>query len=379
MIRKRVCIFVCILLFLPLLCFAETVVGTISYLTGWVDLQSNGEVIELYEDAIGTEIHNYDVIETGDDGIVEITLEGFKNHGSTITIQEHTTFSFTTSIENEQTRFTGTLIAGSMGLKLNKLIGTETVSVKSQSVVMGVRGTTFSIQEAPEGSVLVTCGEGQVLCTEGEREAYAEPGSVVTRNYDESLYATSIAVEDIDLYREFWFNQREEVFKRGALTFIKGYYRRYISLLPKFLEAFENMQRLAEDLQYYAEDKEATTGEIMIFKQEVSPAIIRLRSVLPSFQEVFYSLNTIERYHKEGYGRGMITDAVSSTFFFRQFNEVKTDLVYNMAMARYWFSLFSRLPSTGTDLFDQDPDLEMDSLMDDVFGGDSLMDTPSFP
>ena len=58
------------------------------------------------------------------------------------------------------------MVAGQISSKLAKISGSPSLQVQTDSVVMGVRGTEFSIASSVNGSILVVCTEGAVACSD---------------------------------------------------------------------------------------------------------------------------------------------------------------------------------------------------------------------
>ena len=74
--------------------FAKSVTGVITYIEGYVDLYRDGELFDWSLVDIGFGIEEFDLIETGDDGLVEIVINHPSGSKTTITVKSGTTFYF---------------------------------------------------------------------------------------------------------------------------------------------------------------------------------------------------------------------------------------------------------------------------------------------
>ena len=72
-------------------------------------------------------------------------------------------------------------------------------------------------------------------------EVSARPGSAVENVAEKDISVLNVAVEDIELYQQFWMKTRQEVFRNGAEVFIKSYVNQYMEALPRFLEAYREL------------------------------------------------------------------------------------------------------------------------------------------
>ena len=372
-------VFTVLLCLLTISAFAADPVGRIVYIEGIVDLQRDGEILELWDSDIGMDIYNYDMIETGYDGFIEIEVTNHRTRGSLIKVESDTAFYFDSANMGGSARTNINMMSGSLAFKVQKLTGNEELNVRTESAVMGVRGTDFKVQRAPEGSVLVTCVEGKVACEDDRSmERFAMPGSVVEKRSGSSLSRIDIDVGDENLYGMYWTGKREEIFRSGAETFIKGYSAQYNNYLPRFLEAYDNLLAVKSQLETYGlEENGATMGfssKMMTVKAETSDEMIMIRSILPLFEHSFYAVQVLEDYHKQGIGRTMIEDNYSSDDFFNDFSRRKLEIKNKLADVRYCIKLYiniSRATSPGG--------MDSPSFFDDMMMGGNPMGAGGMP
>ncbi|MBN1649404.1 MAG: FecR domain-containing protein [Spirochaetales bacterium] len=332
-----------ILLFVAAMMNAQDVVGSVTWIDGKVEVYRDGEALDWYDVDIGLEVKDFDLVETGPDGYIEVEVLTPGNSGTVVKISQNTAFYFEKSaVSGGGNKTTFQLLAGSLSMKVSKLTGNNAVDVRTESAVMGVRGTEFEVIIAPEASILIVCPEGKVEVEQDENDytAYAEPGTVVRKDYNNNVRGYQVEAKDIEVYKSFWTKQREEVFRSGAATFIKHYAKLYNSSLPKFLLAYEKLKAVRPILEKYGTMEGAAMGTLIQAKKDVSPAIFEMRSIFPLFEHTFYSVQTLQRYHDLGEGQGMITDKLSSESFFSAFTSARRGLKDQLADTRRCFRLF---------------------------------------
>lgn len=136
----------------------------ISFVSGSdVSLIRDGSLIKL-QDAIGYEILEADMLQTGKKTYVELALAT----GSKIRIAENTSFVIKKLKTAADSDFE--VLYGKVRAKVSKLSGSDSFVVHSQGTVAGVRGTDFSYETTIEktgglGRNLVACFEGSVAVT----------------------------------------------------------------------------------------------------------------------------------------------------------------------------------------------------------------------
>ncbi len=328
--------------FVPAL--AEEVRGEIVYIEGAVDVYRDGAKLDWRAVDIGTFLEPYDMVETGQDGFVEISLSQAAG-GTTVTVEPDTSFYFDVNEVDGPKKTEFAVMAGSMAFRVKKLSGNEAFQVRTESVAMGVRGTEFRVAIAPEGSVLCTTKEGLVECkTDDRARAFSKPGQVVEKITEQSLSITQVSLEQLDQFQNSWIDEREEVFKRGAHTFIKGYGLQYIKVRPRFMQAFAELKRIEPQLrQVERTGGMGSTGQLFKLKGQVSPAVVKMRSILPMFEHVFFRLQSLSDYHAMGYGQGMINRNTSTADFFSDFNSMEMGMKRRLSETYYLLRLFQQL------------------------------------
>lgn len=130
--------------------------GLVTYAAGEVTLQRGGEDLFL---EIGDIVTSKDIIITASDGICEIQfldLAVIRMQENTSLVMAKLDFASTNRSLNVE------MAAGSVLVKVQRLIGRDNVSVSTESVVCGVRGTEFSVKSSAQGKTVLSVKKGSV-------------------------------------------------------------------------------------------------------------------------------------------------------------------------------------------------------------------------
>ncbi len=344
--KSRFFLFLALTVLIPVFSlFPGEVSGTVSYMEGVVDVYRDGKLLDWESVDIGFTVEQYDLIETGDDGLVSIDLVLPSGSGASISVQPDTSFYFVLDKKGNKNRTSFRMMAGSMGYKVQKLSSSDSLQVQTASAAMGVRGTEFQVVYSPEGGVLVLCNEGKVAVSDRKgEERYSEPGSVVEKVPEKEITAFKVDPDDLSMYKTYWISSRDKVFKAGADTFIKGFARQYLLFKPKFDAAYADMRQIKPVLEKYGNaDAGCSMGDLIKAKAEVSPSVVKMRSVLPVFEMVFYRLKVLERYHDQGLGHVVIQSGLTSNQFFNTYKNRKASLERMLSDVRYMFKLYNAI------------------------------------
>jgi len=123
---------------------------------------TEGDATTRYKDgtqndtSIGDVLNTGDSVKTGADGQVEMDQKGVTirvNHGTVFTLMEVD--------QGDQKSPVMSVALGSIRFRYNKLTGQEPL-VRTNSAVLGVRGTEFTVFSGADGSTLIAVDQGQV-------------------------------------------------------------------------------------------------------------------------------------------------------------------------------------------------------------------------
>jgi hypothetical protein len=324
--------------------FAAPLSGEIIYMEGSVDIYRDGKQLDWRQVDIGFYLQPYDTLETGSDGVAELDIVTAGGSSAVVNVKPGTAFYLTEESVQGTRQNSFTMMKGSLSFRVQKLAGRESVNVRTETAVMGVRGTNFDVETSPEGGVLVLCNEGAVEVSDPQgRSAMAKPGQVVQNVPESELSVFAVQPDELGMYRDFWVSSRMEVFKNGADTFIRGYARQYQDFSPRFNEAYRQLSANRSLLERYGKNPGSSSGTLFQVKSKVSPGVIRMRSVLPMFEQVFYRLEVLSSYHREGFGRTSISSGLTSSTFFTRFDRDLSSVKLQLADVRYLFKLFQEI------------------------------------
>ncbi|MBN1697511.1 MAG: FecR domain-containing protein [Spirochaetales bacterium] len=167
--KKTIVLFLTFACFTPAICTADSY---LDYADGEVDIRDLKGA--MYEAVEGDELLvGYSVI-TGPDGYAEV-----QSDGSLIRINENTIFKLMETEKEGKKTDVLSCLAGSVYLKMKSLTEDENGPlITTQSAVLGVRGTAFSVFTGIDGASLIAVDEGKVaVSAAGESvELAAEEG-----------------------------------------------------------------------------------------------------------------------------------------------------------------------------------------------------------
>jgi hypothetical protein len=152
---------------------------------------------------------------------------------------------------------------------------------------------------------------------------------------------------------------------------VKGYAVQYKNYLPRFLEAFENLSLIADELETYGREDSVSAGfssKMITVKAETTDELIMMRSILPLFEHAFYAVQVLEKYHSQGIGRTGINQNLTSDEFFTEFSSNKNDIKNKLADVRHYIKLYINISRAATPR-----GMDYPSFFDDVIMGGNPM------
>jgi len=350
--------------------------AVILYLEGTVDITRDGEYLDYADVDIGTVIENYDMIETGGDGYIEIEVKTPVSPAVTLKIMEDTNFYYETKIVQGTTKTSFQLLAGSMGMKVQKLYDDNELDIKVNNSVMGVRGTEFTVSAMIDGATLVTTTEGKVSCqNESGQEWFSTPGVICETDENNQYREINVPVDQIDDYISKWHERRMEILKSNALVSIRHYAKLYNQYYPRFDRSWQALERkddvFRKWFRYLKNGTRPSMGEAVLSKQAVSREIIELRSVLPIFQHTFYVMKELGKLYKEGHGQGSLDINMSQRQLFKHYYDNYPETRRRLTKSLYYFRLYLEMGRTITGL-----DYNSEGLLDSITSGSNMLMGP---
>ncbi|TCW61540.1 hypothetical protein C5O22_05575 [Treponema sp. J25] len=321
------------------------VVGCIQDLQGSVSVTRNGKVLNKID--IGDRIENYDLIKTGNDGVLIIELDPATGMRGSLTVKPKTVFTVKTETIRGNPSTDGNVITGTVGAKVKKISGDPSLRVRSGGTVMGVRGTEFTIIISINNAVLVTCVEGRVQCTDEEGAVVeAFPGQVVSQKVGERLMAIPVALSSIQDFQTRWITEEIEAFKAQPVKALEQYAKAYSRYKKEFIAATDALLADSVVRQWKTEFSRGVLPssrdpQVMKQKSQVVRLLMETRRVLFFFERIYYRLNEIESYLSSAdLGKRLSTGDRVQTFL-QQVRRDTADLERRTAEYRFITKLYA--------------------------------------
>ncbi len=344
-IHKTILFSIGCLLFLILLpsIYSEDV-GEVSYLQQGATIVRNTKTVQL---DFSSPIENYDLVRTDSSGLVEIQFHEETGIQGSLLIKPSSSLYIDLSVLADGGKARIELLSGSVLQKAIKLSGKSSLEVRTGNASMGVRGTTFEVATAPDGSILVACEEGQVRCeAEDGTILFAEPGSAVENTPERGFRNIPVMFQDLETFRRNWHAERVEAFRSNAHRALRNFASRYIEMKGKFDEAYKTLLARYEILdKWFREDragKMGTMSEVLREKRSLVGPLLNLRKSSFLFEKVYYRLLDLREYYKKGMIRGDLGNGMTAEQFFQRFDNEAVDLEEKMNVFRHTLKLFAK-------------------------------------
>ena len=345
---------------------------------GSVSISRNGEFLDEYDVDYGTEILAYDIIQTGSDGYAEIAVVTPVSPEVSVRIMENTTLFMEHVIKKQSPETSINIQRGAVQTRAAALIRGGQLNIKTDSSVMGVRGTLFSVVTAPDTSLLVTCREGKVLCSTNGEDSYIQPGSIFERRSEGNYTIKELPSDQIDSYVDDWKQERLDALMINGAVSLQHYADLYLKSAPGFLETFAELSSKREIFNKWEEiirKKESVSmGEATRDKISLSNGIIRLRSRLPMMEHIYYTLYDLTAIMDESQQiRKDLSETTARTL--QIYKKRQVEFREKLTLARYYFRIFLEIDrqASGQSL------MPSSDLMEDFLLDEPLFITPPTP
>jgi hypothetical protein len=312
-------------------------VGSVTYVEGTVSMVRDGSDVDGV--AIGQDLQSFDVVKTGADGQAELAIKAPRLPAMTIKMKSNTQFSLEVATVNGQLEGTVGIIGGQVGLKVAKLLPSQSVRVKTDSAAMGVRGTNFTVTAADSGDVLVTCDEGEVSVTDDQgKDLTAIPGTVVEKIPGESYRTVPAAAASLEAFRTRWTGERAQVVRVNALRLIRANARLYMELSREFMATHQELSKNQDIMRKWAfEDRAGRIGsaaEVGRERRTIGALLVRLRRTAFRLERVAFRLERLQSLHDSGVGVGSLEDGTTTKVFYAQIARERQNVRQKLALTR---------------------------------------------
>lgn len=325
--------------------FAQASFGEIEYVEGDVTLTRG--LKNLGDLNIGDEVLVDDFIKTGSDGVAIIALDRTTGMRGTLTIKARSAVYVRVSQNDAGPKTTLELVAGQIGSKVAKLSASPTLQVKTDSAVMGVRGTEFGVSTSVSGNVLIFCSEGTVEASDGETTVQVPKGRAVEKRTAERLRAVPVAVSSPEDFANRWIADEIEAFRANPARVLAAFEKRYADLGARFGAALEDLQMKVALRKWMDEDRSGArvnprSPETLREKKELISSILEIRKILFIFERIYYRIDEASALVAgTAAERAEIRPGLTVGAFLRQFDTDRERLARAMAFFRYAERLYA--------------------------------------
>ena len=362
---KKIIVFL-FLIPVPLICAGNLTTGELVYFEGELSVQSGNDLITEDDIEIGQIIEEYDLVSTGSDGYAEILVNSSVSEKIILKLEPGSNLYFTLDKKSGGDKFSIKMLSGSIFAKVNKLIGNGEMDISSKSAVMGIRGTELYITTAPDGSLLVTCPEGNVSCKSGGAEVYAGNGNAAEMLYGRPAKTISVSDDIAERYRKEWAAERERIFRSMSFSIIKPSAIQYEELYNDFEKNYKELKKFKKIISKYLEkDKTVTASEAVKDKISISPSVLRMRGIFFRFEQQFYRIKELKKYYDEDPVKGKVRKKYTIADFMKDYSKNYNDVEKELLFARAAFKAFLIMSSSGPG---------QSSLVDEIFSGNPLLE-----
>ena len=356
-----------ILLFLTVLTLAAIpawadITAVIVDLDGEIAISRDGIFLNDWDIDYGTELESHDIIQTGADGYIELSIESPVSPDLSLKVMQNTTLFLEHSVKSQKAETSVTLHRGAVQTRAAALIKGNSFNIKTETSVMGIRGTTFTVTQSPDTSILVSCREGKVICTTKERDSGIQPGTVYETNPSGQFRVKDLEVDNIDRYTQQWQKARLDALKINGAVSLEHYATLYLQIVPKFQNAYEELESkeaiFSKWEKIIEEGRSLPMGEAVQDKTAVSKGIIALRSSLPMMKHSYFTLYDLSPIMEES-GWKNLTETTESTMVY--YKKTQQGYLEKIIKAQYFFKIFLEMDRQSSP-FGED---EGGSLLDD--------------
>ena len=276
--------------------------ATVIYVEGAPQLARNGEVVPNPVD-FGFELQDHDLLETGADGLVELSVYPRVGIAGRITAQADTVLAFdmiapepspTLRAEAEAVERRLHVFRGSVSVDLAGMSEGAAFTVQTPSVHVSVRGTDFTVDVALTGAIVVSSVEGVVeLAVPGGRRLFAQPGMVAYyRPAQELLRNVSVPGSRLSAFRRGRRANARAELRGNTEAVVQGLLREYRSARDEFSAAYAAVMTRRGILDAWVEahrrrrgiPNEELRGQLGRIEEALADGITALRR----FESVFY-------------------------------------------------------------------------------------------
>jgi hypothetical protein len=334
--------------------------GQVQYAEGEASFSRNGS--EATGLVIGFGLLAGDLVRTGRNGRVVITLDKSTGMAGTITISPSTSLYLDLGLFRGSQRTTLDLLAGSVGAKVKKLAGSPSLQVQTSMAIAGVRGTKFDVSVSLNDAILITCSEGEVSCDDGSGGSLpvAAGRAVERRGKAKAAYldADPAAIKD---FRDRWMEGELAALRSDPRKALLAYEARYARLSEGFKAAAGALASSPVIRKWMDEDRagarpRALDPAVMREKKEAFGRLKEVRRSIFLFERVYVRVAELEDLFGGGELGGIeLRKGYTVGDFFRRFEGEKPLLSGRIGLFHYAMRLYAQRDDGNTELLGSSP------------------------
>lgn len=280
--------------------------GFIAYADGAVSIRRGSALLSGAASDIGEPIYPYDLVMTGPGSRVELSLGSASSGKVVVKISENSSFYLDTRVsEAGEAKTLIRVLAGSLAFKVDKLLGSSAFSVSYGGTVLGVRGTTFSLDLGLDGASLVSCVEGAVVCAGPDGTAFtSRPGTAVAAGPDGILAPRLIPPDKLQSNRSAWLVSARQGVEQGGADLAVRESARLAKARPELQAALAGLDSLGPSIAAWESILAAGRGlgptERLEERKALASSLLGCLKALPAFELPYYRLSSLEGLRKAG-------------------------------------------------------------------------------
>jgi ferric-dicitrate binding protein FerR (iron transport regulator) len=284
----------------------EKPIARISFAAGERAVRRGEQLIP--DAASGMALLPFDLVQTGDSGRMEILLNPASAGETRIMIGARSAFYFDLRGKDGAKRGRVCLLNGAMALELSKDASTA-LTLTSDATRVTADGTVFFVESAEDGTLLVSCAEGEVSCRGvGGTGFLARPGTAVEAAANGKLSPKMLPAERLADYRSSWrIGKDASLAKSGASTAL-ALFSALETGRRDFESAAEGLDAQVPVLRSWEQRLEAGRpfgpDEAQTERRAVATALLANLAALPSFERPYYRLADLADRRDSGLALG---------------------------------------------------------------------------
>ncbi|GAB6089023.1 FecR family protein [Spirochaeta dissipatitropha] len=319
---------------------AQKAVATTMFLEGSPQLVREGRQV-AGEIEFGQDLYNLDLIRTDRSSLLELELSPDLQAQGRMTV--HPSSEFYLAFDAGSHESAVHILRGSSSFDISRLPRGRGFSVHTAGAVMGVRGTSFSVDTSAQGEYLVSTLTGRVEVTSQDGQSIvAVPGQVVEFTVVNGFRALQVERGHEDEFRSRWKEQRLEVLlakPESAIDFFSG---RYYDGLTEFNQRFRDLMEHQDIIDLWIlEDKQGRQSRMadqLRQKSALAGPLMRMTAHLVIFERTYYRAVELRDILEEA---SMLHSVKGASEFYADFDSDARVIAERLNMLRYIMRLYA--------------------------------------